>query len=163
MHFGFALELSDIDLWNIDLLDTHLDLLFPDKYTNIPSKYFVCLQNIFNTSSRHVFKTSSRLVQRNNFTSSKTSSRRLCKMSSRCLQDVLEDVKLLRWRRLQDQQMFAGFIEITVRHGCSAVILLHIFRTPFPRNTFGWLLLNKCYSHSTFDIFWRNSHSGARA
>ena len=28
MHFGFALELSDIiDLWNIDLLDTHLDLL----------------------------------------------------------------------------------------------------------------------------------------
>ena len=29
MHFGFALELSDIDLQNIDLLDTHLDLLDP--------------------------------------------------------------------------------------------------------------------------------------
>ena len=29
MHSGFALELSDIDLWNIDLLDTHLDLLDP--------------------------------------------------------------------------------------------------------------------------------------
>ena len=27
MHFGFALDLSDIELWNIDLLDTHLDLL----------------------------------------------------------------------------------------------------------------------------------------
>ena len=27
MHFGFALELSDIDLWNIDLLDTYLDFL----------------------------------------------------------------------------------------------------------------------------------------
>ena len=27
MHSGFALEFSDIDLWNIDLLDTHLDLL----------------------------------------------------------------------------------------------------------------------------------------
>ena len=25
MHFGFALHSSDIDLWNIDLLDTHLD------------------------------------------------------------------------------------------------------------------------------------------
>ena len=25
MHFGFALDSSDIDLWNIDLLDTHLD------------------------------------------------------------------------------------------------------------------------------------------
>ena len=31
MHFGFALELSDIDLWNIDLLDTYLDLLDPQK------------------------------------------------------------------------------------------------------------------------------------
>ena len=29
MHFGFALELSDIDLGNIDLLGTHLDLLDP--------------------------------------------------------------------------------------------------------------------------------------
>ena len=29
MHFGFALELSDIDLWNKDLLDTHIDLLDP--------------------------------------------------------------------------------------------------------------------------------------
>ena len=147
MHFGFALELSDIiDLWNIDLLDTHLDLLD----TDITSKNFVCLRDVlktssryvfktssrhvfktssrhvfktssrhvfktssrhvFKTSSRHVFKTSSRRLQRNNFSSSKTSSRRL--------QDVLEDVKLLRWRRVEDvfktcledvfQQMFAG-------------------------------------------------------
>ena len=53
MHFGFALELSDIDLQNIDLLDTHLDLLD----TNILSMYFVCLHSVFKTSSRHVFKT----------------------------------------------------------------------------------------------------------
>ena len=76
MHFGFVLELSDIDLWNIDLSDTHLDLLSPDKYTDIPSKYFVCLHNIFKTSSRHVFKTSSRHVF-------KTSSRHVFKTSSR--------------------------------------------------------------------------------
>ena len=30
MHFGFALELPDIDLWNTDLLDTHLGLLNPE-------------------------------------------------------------------------------------------------------------------------------------
>ena len=106
MHFGFALELSDIDLWNIDLLDTHLDFLD----TNIPSKHFVCLQDVLKTSSRYVFKTSPRHVfktcsrcllkaswrrpKRNNFSSSKTSLRRL--------KDVLEDVKLLCWRRLQD-------------------------------------------------------------
>ena len=117
MHFGFALELSDIDLWNTDLLDTHLDLLSRDKYTDIPGKYYVCLHKIFKRSSRHAFKTSSRRLQRNNFSSSKTSSIRLedvfktsCKRSSRRLQkvfarrlqDVLEDVKLLRWRRVED-------------------------------------------------------------
>ena len=31
--------------------------------------------------------------------------------------------------------------EITPRHGCSPVNLLHIFRAPFPNNTSGWLLL----------------------
>ena len=67
MHFGFTLELSDIDLWNIDLLDTYLDLLDID----ILSKYFVCLHSVFKTpwkvclqdifkmSLGHVFKTSS--------------------------------------------------------------------------------------------------------
>ena len=29
MHFGFALELPDIDLGNIHLLDTYLDFLDP--------------------------------------------------------------------------------------------------------------------------------------
>ena len=123
MHFGFALELSDIDSWNIDLLDAHLDLLD----TDIPSKYFACLHNVFKTSSRHVFKTSSRHVfktssrhvfktssryvfktsSRHVFKTSsrhvfKTSSRRLQNVFARRLQDVLEDVKLLRWRRVED-------------------------------------------------------------
>ena len=68
MLFGFALELPEIDLWNTNLLDTHLDLLSPDKYTDI----FV-FQEIF-----------------------KTSSRRLPDVFARRLQDVFEDVKLLR-------------------------------------------------------------------
>ena len=33
------------------------------------------------------------------------------------------------------------FIEITLRHECSPVNLLHIFRTPFLKNTCLWLLL----------------------
>ena len=32
-------------------------------------------------------------------------------------------------------------IEIILRHGCSPVNLLHIFRTPFTKSTFGRLLL----------------------
>ena len=37
----------------------------------------------------------------------------------------------------------SNFIEIALRHGCSPVNLLHIFRKPFPKNTSGWLLLEK--------------------
>ena len=34
------------------------------------------------------------------------------------------------------------FIEITLWHGCFPVNLLHMFRTPFLRNTCGWMLLH---------------------
>ena len=129
MHFGFALILSDIDLGNIDLLDTHLDLLD----TNIPSNLFVSLQDMLKSSSRHLFKTSSIHVF-------KTCLQDVLK---RCLQDVfkipLQDVLKTSWktkncypkdvlktlwrhvfktssRRLEDQQLFAGKVPPQLRH-----------------------------------------------
>ena len=45
MHFGLALDSSDIELLTIDLFDTHLDLLDADT----PSKQFICLQDVFKT------------------------------------------------------------------------------------------------------------------
>ena len=71
MHFGFALELSHVDLLNIDLLDTHLDLLG----TDIPSILFVsivssrCLQDM---SSRHLQDMPSRRLGRRKFVTLKT-------------------------------------------------------------------------------------------
>ena len=50
-------------------------------------------------------KTSSKSLQRNNFSSSETSWRRfevVMEMSWRSLENILEDKKLLRWRYLQD-------------------------------------------------------------
>ena len=38
-------------------------------------------------------------------------------------------------------KLLCNFIEIALQHGCSPVNLLHICRTPFPKNTSGWLLL----------------------
>ena len=38
----------------------------------------------------------------------------------------------------------SNFIEITLRHWCSPVYLLHIFRTPFFKNTSGELFLKIC-------------------
>ena len=43
MHFGYALNWSDIDLWDKDLFDTDLDLLD----TDISSIQFVCLLEVF--------------------------------------------------------------------------------------------------------------------
>ena len=40
------------------------------------------------------------------------------------------------------QQIYRKFIEITLRHGCYPVNWLHIFRTPFSKNSSGLLLLS---------------------
>ena len=39
-------------------------------------------------------------------------------------------------------KLLCNFIEITLQHGCSPVNLLHIFITPFVKNTSGRMLLN---------------------
>ena len=92
LGFWIRLRFLRYSLWNKDLLDTHLALLD----TDFTSKNCVCLGD--------VLKTSSRRLQRNNFSSSSSerSWKRLRKTSSRHLQNVLEDVKLLRWRRVED-------------------------------------------------------------
>ena len=126
MHFGLALELPDIDLWDIDSLDTHLDSLD----TNIPSKYLVCLQSVFKICLRGIFKTCLQCV----FKTSLQDVLKTCLQDvfsvtifrlTRSLQDVLQDVfktssrrsgrrKIVTLttcsRRLQDQQIFAGMI-----------------------------------------------------
>ena len=65
MHFGFALELSDIDWWNTDLLDTHLGLLNPEISIQISpvSILFVSiksLRRLQDMSSRRLQDMSSR-------------------------------------------------------------------------------------------------------
>ena len=44
-------------------------------------------------------------------------------------------------RSLISIKVQSNFIEITLRHWCSPVILLRIFRAPLPKNTSGGLLL----------------------
>ena len=53
----------------------------------------------------------------------------------------------------------SNFIEITLRHGCSPVNLLHIFRTPLPMNTSGWLLLKVLSSVNSIYLENKNSPS----
>ena len=116
MHFAFVLELSNIDLWNIDFLGTHLDLL--DTVSPV-SILFVSVmssrrlqdmssRHLQNMSSRHVFKISWKHLQRNIFLSSKTSSRLLVRRKIVTLKTCWRRFQDMSWRRLQDQQMFVG-------------------------------------------------------
>ena len=96
MHSRFDLDSSDIDLLNIDLLDTHLDMLD----TNIPSKHLFLSKTSWrrrqDMSSRRpegAFKTSWKTKNCYAENVLKTSSRHVFKTSL---------------RRLEDQQMFAG-------------------------------------------------------
>ena len=50
-------------------------------------------------------------------------------------------------------RLLCNIIEITLRHECSRVNLLHIFRTPFPKNTSGGLLL---FIYSTHSILFKS-------
>ena len=45
------------------------------------------------------------------------------------------------------------FNKVRLQHGCSPVNLLHIFRTPFPKNTFGYLLVLLCLICSDFALY----------
>ena len=57
-------------------------------------------------------------------------------------------------KQLSRGVLLCNFIETALRHGCSPVNLLHIFRTPFPKNTSGWLLLK-------LDIFFSGKQQGS--
>ena len=107
MHFGFALELSDINLWNTDLLDTHLGFLNPEISIQISpvSILFVSiksLRGLQDMSSRYLQDMSSRRLQGVFSVTIFGLPRRLQNVFARRLQDVLEGVKLLRWRRVED-------------------------------------------------------------
>ena len=49
---------------------------------------------------------------------------------------------VLKKKRSENEELQSNFFEITLRHVCSSVNLLHIFRTPFHKNISGGLLLS---------------------
>ena len=63
-----------------------------------------------------------------------------------------ENMQQIYWRTPMPK---CGF-EIALRHGCSPVNLLHIFRTPFLKNTSGRLLLATAIYHIIPDAILEN-------
>ena len=64
----------------------------------------------------------------------------VCYLSMKFSEAALHSVAMKR-----SENLFCNFIEITLRHGCFPVNLLHIFRTPFPEKSCRALLLKFTY------------------
>ena len=65
-----------------------------------------------------------------------------CVLRKRCSEICSKFTGEYPFRSVVSIKLLCSFIEITLRHGCSPASLLHIFRTPFPKNTSGRLLLH---------------------
>ena len=62
-------------------------------------------------------------------------------LGKKCSEDMQQIYRRVPMPKCDFSEVACNFIKITLRHGCSPVNLLHIFRTPFPRNTSEWLLM----------------------
>ena len=63
-------------------------------------------------------------------------------LRKRCSENMQQIYKRTSMPKWDFNKIAFQFIEIALRHGCSLVNLLHIFRRLFQKNTFGWLLLS---------------------
>ena len=59
----------------------------------------------------------------------------------RCFENMQQIYRRTPIRSAISIKLLCNFTEIALWHGCSPVNLLHVFRTPFPKNTSEWLLL----------------------
>ena len=82
----------------------------------------------------------------------------ICNVQKQPFRDVLgkrcsENMQQI-YKRTPMPKCQSNFIEIALRHEYSSVNLLHIFRTPFPKNIYGWLLLQcfNCRFHGYHNI-----------
>ena len=80
MHFGFALNSWNINLWDTDLLDADLDLLEGQDRYRYPKKYFVYRQDVLQISLEGVLEDEKFLQWR-----------RLEDVLKTCLADVLKN------------------------------------------------------------------------
>ena len=78
-------------------------------------------------------------------------------LRKRCSENMQQIYRRTPFRSAISIKLLYNFIEIGLQHGCSPVNLLHIFRTSFPSNTLGRLLLTLETAYNFF-VSWRNFH-----
>ena len=84
-----------------------------------------------------------------------------CVIKKRCSENMQQIYRRTPMPKCDFNNVVSNFIEISLRHGCSPVNLLHIFSSPFPMNTSGRLLLQDAsgtymrHLEDTLDVFRR--------
>ena len=73
-------------------------------------------------------------------------------LRKRCSENMKPIYRRTPMPKCDFSKVASNFIEITLLHGCSPVNLLHIFITPFPKNTSGRLLLELLYWGTLFSF-----------
>ena len=66
-------------------------------------------------------------------------------LSKRCSESMEQIYRRAPIPRCDSIKFLCKLVEITLRHECSPVNLLHTFRTAFTKNTYAKLLLNKIF------------------
>ena len=67
-------------------------------------------------------------------------------LRKRCSENIQQNYRIAPMPKWDfNKKLQSNFIEISVRHGRSPVNLLHIFRTTFPENISGRLLMYKTF------------------
>ena len=62
-------------------------------------------------------------------------------LKKKCSENMHQIYRRMPMPQCDFSKVACNFTEIVLWHGCSPVNLLHISRTPFPKNNSGWLLL----------------------
>ena len=73
----------------------------------------------------------------------------VCHLYATCMYSFVIRISLV----YEPEGVLSNFMEITIRHVSPPVNLLHIFRTPFPQNTYGGVLLCSYLCSCSFFIF----------
>ena len=82
-------------------------------------------------------------------------------LKKRCSENMQQIYRRTPMPKCDFNNVVSNFIEISLRHGCSPVNLLHIFSSPFLMNTSGRLLLQDAsgtymrHLEDTLDVFRR--------
>ena len=72
-------------------------------------------------------------------------------LRKRCFENMQQIYRRTPMPKCDFNKFASNFIEIALRHGCSPVNLLHIFKTPFLKNTSGRLLLTNSFHYCSIN------------